>query len=857
MAGKTAGYVIGGLELVVGALLTITGIGSAIGVPLMVAGATTIAGTALSPTPPREKTLRDSPTYGVDRFENPRGNDAVVPILYGEHRVKPAVIAESVASIAENNVPGVDAQTKQAVRWLGVICEGEIDSVRDVEINDRKALSDPHELVAVATGNGTKKDFLLPHGWAYVGDEDHPEIDVFVDGTRKSYSTKGATVEFAMPISASIKTFDVARDSKTERVLERSIRVYVRGPGRAEFEQIRRVGTYRWTVVKLAPWKARLRFGTRPPAGYTVRVTYSYLGTEGLTIYQTLQGDTHLVFGTAPANGKKITATYRTSHFHGLLIQWRPGTLDQGPIAGFTDTEQSRNPSEQALTKNAPLQYSTSGREVDDLRIGIVAPNGFIQYGSSGGTDAVLAKVRIRYRKTGTTSWTTLRSGSGAEFGLAAERPSEVRWEVGIRDAWERLFAAGDADAGDQLVAFERAAYDVEVTRTTAKSSDALVQDELNFAYVTEVTREGFTYPGTALLAIKALPSAALSGQALRVTCIARRAPLYDPRTDDHDGARDIGSSANAALAIRDLVTSGEGEAVERYGAGGFFSGSDFFLGTDGDPAETDGWIAFADWCDAWVYRPGDDRTRPAGPTNGERRCRLNVVLDTPQSLAETVGDIAFLSWCFATLEGARWRFPLDQDGTDVFLFTDDIDPANQNMWDFHLELDPWSESPTAVKGTFWSERLDYERDELLFPVDGLPENALPNVRDVDLRGCTRETEAARLLQHLAEQARALPHPCSWKAHPGTQHVQAGDIVVCRTRVPYSTGSTSTELKVRVLSLVVGRDDQGKLAVRYTGRVMDAATFAIDPVTVPVSAAGVPAPPAIPSSVSDLSARVL
>jgi hypothetical protein len=857
MAGKTAGYVIGGLELVVGALLTATGILSEVGIPLMIAGATTIAGTALSPTPPREKTLRDSPTYGIDRFENPRGSDAMVPILYGEHRVKPAVIAESVSSIAENNVPGVDAQTKQAVKWLGVICEGRIDDVRDVEINDRKALSDPHERVAVATANGTKKDFLLPHGWAYVGDEDHPAIDVYVDGVLKSYSTKSGTVEFAMPTSASVKTFDVTRDLTRERVLVHTIRVYVRGPGRAEFEQLRRVGTYRWTVVKLAPWKARLRFGTRPPAGYTVRVTYSYLGTEGLTIYQTLQGDTHLVFGTAPGNGKKITATYRTAHFHGLKIEWTDGSLDQAPLPGFTDTEQSRNPNEQILVKDSPLQYSTSGREVDDLRIGIVAPNGFIQYGSAGGTDAVLAKVRIRYRKTGTSSWTTLRSGAGDLFGLNAESPSAVRWEVGVRDAWERLFAAGDDAAGASLAAFERAAYDVEVTRTTAKSSDTLVQDDLEFAYVTEVSREGFTYPGTALLAIKALPSAALTGQALRVSCIARRASLYDPRTDDHDGARDIGSSANAAVAIRDLVTSAEGEAVERYGAGAFFSGSDFFLGTDGDPAQQDGWIAFADWCDAWVYRPGDDRTHPAAEGNGERRCRLNVVLDTPQSLSETVGDLAFLSWCFATLEGARWRFPLDQDGTDVFLFVDDVDPAAENMREFVLQVDPWSESPTAVKGTFWNERIDYDRDELLFPVDGLPEAALPNVRDVDLRGCTRETEAARLLQHLAEQARALPHPCSWKSHPGVQHVQAGDVVVCRTRIPYSTGTTATDLKVRVLSVVVGRDDQGKIATRYTGRVMDATSFAINPITVPVTASGVPPAQATPSSVSNLTARVL
>ncbi len=107
----------------------------------------------------------------------------------------------------------------------------------------------------------------------------------------------------------------------------------------------------------------------------------------------------------------------------------------------------------------------------------------------------------------------------------------------------------------------------------------------------------------------------------------------------------------------------------------------------------------------------------------------------------------------------------------------------------------------------------------------------------VDLRGVTRETEAARMLRHLAEQARALPFPCTWEAHPGVQHVEAGDIVLVRTRVPYSTGGNATELKVRVLVGAVGRDEDGKLTVRYAGRVMDSSVYALQSVTVPVSTA--------------------
>ncbi len=609
--------------------------------------------------------------------------------------------------------------------------------------------------------------------------------------------------------------------------------------------------------MKLAAWKVKLKFLTRPPTGFIVKVTYDYLGTEGLALTQDGKGNTKAVFGTAPANGKKVTATYRTTPFPGLKIRWRAGTLDQSVIEGFTDLAQGRNPKETLLAKDAPLTYSTDGREVDDLRITIAAPRGFIQYKSDGGTGPISGKVRIEYRKTGATSWITLRNDSGTEFKLVAERPSTVRWEVGLRAEWQKLFDAGDTDAGDKLADFDRAAYEVRVTRLDASSTDPLVADELDFSVVTEVLREGYSYPGTCLLALEAMPSEFLSGGSLRVSCIARRGRLYDPRNDSHYGRRDLGSSQNAALAIRDLVTSSEGKAKERYGGGFFFTGADLFLGTDGrttgsPPNEApltdgNGFVALADFCDEWIHRPGDDATKPpytstygsAPPytsTNGERRCRLNVVLDTPQSLMETVGDLSFLGYCFASLQGARWRFPLDQDGDPVFTFADETDPPNQNASKIVLNMEAWGRTPTGIQGSFWNEVLDFEKDELLYPVDDLPEGAPTNVKQVDLRGVTRETEAARMLRHLAEQAKALPLPVTWEAHPGVQHVEAGDIVALKTRLPYSTGTNATELKVRVLAGMVGRDEEGRLTVRYAGRVMKSSVYALKSVTVPVSA---------------------
>jgi hypothetical protein len=829
--GKGFGYVLGGLELVVGAVLTFTGIGAAVGIPLMVAGAGTIVGTALTPTPPRTKSLRDSPTYGIDRFTNPRGPEALVPILYGEHRVKPVVIAESVREAAEGEMGNTRVQE---FRWLGIVAEGEVESVWDLRINDREVFSKGLE-EELGRGNGSKKEFPFPHRWVYLGDDEAPAVELFVNGVKKSWAKRSATTEFTMPVDARVKTFDLRRDDKSDRILGGSIRVFVRGTGHPEAEQPRRVGVYRWGAQKLASWKMRIRFRTRPPAGFTVKVTYDVLASDGLALVQAAGGAVKAVFGTAPSNGANVTAKYRTLRsFRGLKVAWRPGTLDQQPIEGFTDLDQSRNPRESVLQRNAAVTYATDGREVDDLRVGIVAPRGLIHFDDDGGTDPVSVNVRIEYRKTGASTWTILRSHKGTYFPLHGENSSTLRWEIVLRDELEKRSLAGESGAADALADFDRAAYEVRVTRVSSHASDALVSDDIEFGYVTEVLREGYSYPGTALLGLRGVTTGFLSGSSLRVTCMARRARLFDPRTSDAGGARDLGSSQNAALAIRDLVTSAEGAASERYGGGFFFTGADFAGATN--DAALNGLTAFADYCDAFVHRPGDDATRPASATNGERRCRLNVVLDTPQSLMETIGDLAFLGYCFASLQGARWRFPLDVDGDSVFTFVDDVDPAAQNMSKFVLKLDEWAKSPTGIQGSFWNEAIDYERDELLYPVDGIAEGVPLNTREVDLRGVTRETEAARMLRHLAEQARALPFPCTWEAHPGVQHVEAGDVVTVKTRVPYSTGTNATEFKVRVLAGIVGRDEEGKVTVRYAGRALRSSVYTLAAVTVPVSA---------------------
>ena len=273
-----SGYVLGGLQIVAGIVLTAVGAG-AVGVPLMISGASTAIGTALMPSPPREKTLRDSPNYGIDRFANPSGSDALIPVVYGSPRIKPIVLAQSVRELVESHSPATSATRTQGFRWLGVLGEGEFAKITDLQINDRDVLREERD-VQVGRGGGGKKQFTLPHRWVYLGDDEVPGVEVWVSGVRKSWSKKSGSASFTSPAVTHKRVTDpvtgtnrrvekpasfvVKRDDRRDRVLASTLRVYVRGPGHPESEEARQGSGYRWRAQKLAPHKLKITFARRP-----------------------------------------------------------------------------------------------------------------------------------------------------------------------------------------------------------------------------------------------------------------------------------------------------------------------------------------------------------------------------------------------------------------------------------------------------------------------------------------------------------------------------------------------------------------------------------------------------------------
>lgn len=768
--------------------------------------------------PGPERPRRFSPHYALDSLENPRDASTPIPKVYGKWRVVPIALQQSVEPGLLGAGNGIPASRDQVVQALFAVAEGPVASVSDIRINGTPILAEPRKDVSLGKGTGSKKAFDLPDRWVYL-----PSVEVKKAGTKVTLLTKTETLYPTLPATGN-KLEPFTRSDRRERILEDTFRVYVGAD-----EQLRTGSSYPWGLRKVSPRKVILTFQKRPPTNKQLKVTYDYLGTDGCAVQQDEKGFSQVVFSTAPGNGQDIAATYQRMNFPRLRFDVRLGTLDQSPIDGFTTVKNSVAPD----STNAPIllaqnpgtlpTHKTDPKLVDDLVLVFSAPFGFIAYNDEGEQRSVQSRITVDYRKKGATQWINLRHRGGSEFKLAGMTTSKRTWYLPIRRTIQERADAGELDAVDELEAFDRAAYEVRVNRLDKVQQDtnSSVIDRIYWNFVTHVVETPATSPGTVLLGIRYTASEALHGSFPLVSAVVDKGPLHDPRTDPGDGSIEKGSGENLGLQLLDYLTSGRGKWKERYGGGHWWSESDF----DTTSTARGTLMALANWCDGWEYLETSDRSRPAGAGNGERRSRMSYVLDTPESILENVARLCSLARAHAILQGARWRFVVDQDESPMATLTDGLDPANATVVEGSFEVGPEpGEMPTGVLVRYWSPDIDFQSKSTLAVADDVPETTPAVYRTVEARGPYREGEIARLASWALSKARKEPLLCAWESHPGRLEFEAGDVVTLNVREPGAGGSA---LKVRILTVSRSWGGTERLMLRFVGRVMSAQAYAV------------------------------
>lgn len=168
--GGISSFLLGGIQFAAGLLLLATGAGAGLGLRLVLSGILTVA-VGLT-TPSGRSGFESSPTYGFDLQTNPAHDGGPEWVIYGKAMVAPQIISQQL----------VRAGTTNWLNMLFLICEGEIESITDIRVND----------APLSVYEGSKVDFRL-------GTSDQTPISGFNEigtayalpggGTRLDYDT--------------------------------------------------------------------------------------------------------------------------------------------------------------------------------------------------------------------------------------------------------------------------------------------------------------------------------------------------------------------------------------------------------------------------------------------------------------------------------------------------------------------------------------------------------------------------------------------------------------------------------------------------------------------------------------------
>lgn len=117
--------IVGGIQLIAGVFLLASGVASGIGLKLVLSGGLSLIASFMGSKTGRSG-WKSSPTYGFDSLSNAAQDGSPIPIVYGEHLIAPAIISLNLKTEGG----------QQTLYALCAVCEGEIDSIHTVRLND-------------------------------------------------------------------------------------------------------------------------------------------------------------------------------------------------------------------------------------------------------------------------------------------------------------------------------------------------------------------------------------------------------------------------------------------------------------------------------------------------------------------------------------------------------------------------------------------------------------------------------------------------------------------------------------------------------------------------------------------------
>ena len=318
---------------------------------------------------------------------------------------------------------------------------------------------------------------------------------------------------------------------------------------------------------------------------------------------------------------------------------------------------------------------------------------------------------------------------------------------------------------------------------------------------VEEVADDNRAYAGHALIYLKAVGQAQLSGGLPKVVCTVKGWKITQMNAQ-------TAWTSNPVENLRALLLNAED------GVGRLISSSDL--------DDTFNNSTF------WTVRQAclTDALNLSKSPHNQPRHQLALILDTTQTAMEWVSHILFLIRAEMVEWGGKLRLVRDQSSASVATFDGRQSPAaatrpilakDDGSLDLQVVEIDGAQRTTHLKVAYWDKRNNYERrwtDDLTDPDYTAGD---PRVKDeVFLPGVTREAEAVRQGRYLLNRARLTTLMYEWGVGIGDLNLLPMDVVTL-----YADSPTLSGVTVQVL----GSSYSGGHSGRIIARQYDAAVY--------------------------------
>ena len=441
-------------------------------------------------------------------------------------------------------------------------------------------------------------------------------------------------------------------------------------------------------------------------------------------------------------------------NFAGVTYEIRRGFDDQAVIDAFNDTHSNKYVGKKL---NPDMSYSlseTEGNAVTGLKITLAMPNGIFYANDQGGISGYRISLQIEYSPNG-TDWTTLGKRK-VSYKLDFNMNDYITYREGEHHGtWiftdpytkkDRMFRARRAlekyvwdhyakpvysepyneIEGASTSAIRRTAeinnlppskYYVRVRYYAKPQTSSRYGSACFFEYLEESISDDFLYPHTALLAVRALATDQLSGNAPRISAVV------------------TANTDNPAEICKQILLDS---------------------GVDKEKIMS----SFEEW----------------GKFCKEKGYTCNIVFDSEQSVRQALDSVSLLGRASIIQAGSKFDVIMEKaalNPTQSFLFT----MGNILSGTFKQNFLPLVDRANFLEITYYDKDKDYEPSVISISNSPQQSHQVINKTGVTLPGCTDEKQARAYGQFQLNCNKYLTETIEFEADKDSLVCRYGDII--------------------------------------------------------------------------------